>query len=68
MRITRLDDLHLVRDALTAYHRTVHNRIMRTMAEVGDARVYIRCADLLRRANEELEELRKRAGDPGSNV
>ena len=59
MRVTKHEDLVLLRTALSALHRTIYSRIMRGRAETGDARAYILVGRLLARACDESTAVEK---------
>lgn len=61
MRISKPEELRLIRTGLEALRKARHSRIMRGKAEVVDGREYIVLCHLLERVEEALEQQRQEA-------
>lgn len=60
MRVTKHEDLLLMRTALEALRKTKYSRIMRRRAEPEDGREFILLCNLLDRVQESMEKQFKR--------
>lgn len=61
MRISKREELVLLRTGLESLRKARHSRIMRSRAEVADAREYIVLCALLDRVNDAIEAQRQEA-------